>query len=182
MDKDVIANYSVAESLRDGRKVTIRAIRTDDTVLIADALRRVSAESLYQRTFSARRIFSDKELAWLVSIDFERIIALVAVIQDAGRDRIVGEGRYVRTGGATGTSAEVAFLVDDEHKGVGVGSLIFRHLALIARDAGVTLFEAEVLDGNERMMRLFKRSGLPVTKNTTGCTVHVTIELYGTGK
>ena len=129
-----ISNYSVVERLRNGQQVAIRAIRTDDTALIADALRRVSTESLYQRTFSARKIFSDKELARLVNIDFVRIVALVAVMQDPVRELMVGEGRYVRTGEAAGTSAEVAFLVDDEHKGIGIGSLLFRHLAVIALD------------------------------------------------
>ena len=177
MNKDDIANYSVTGTLRSGRQVTIRAIRRDDTGLIADALRRVSPESLYNRTFSARRIFNDKELAWLVNIDFERIVSIVAIRQDEGQVLMVGEGRYVRTEGGASTSAEVAFLVDDQHKRQGIGSLIFRHLADIARSAGITRFEAEVLPSNEGMLQLFDRSGLSVSKKTTGGTVHVTLEL-----
>ena len=177
MHKNDIINYSVAATLRDGSSVTIRAIRHDDIALIADALSRVSPASLYQRTFSARRIFSDKELERLVNIDFERIVALVAIMQDAGRDMIVGEGRYVRTDGPTGSSAEVAFLVADELQGIGIGSLIFRYLAAIARPAGVMRFEAELLGWNERMMRLFMRSGFPIARKSSGATIHVTIEL-----
>lgn len=177
MSKDNIVHYSVIERLRDGREVLIRAIRRSDTGLMADALTRVSSESLYHRTFSARRNVSGKELAWLTEIDFERIVSLVVLMREAGQDMMVGEGRYVRTGNSPVPSAEVAFLVDDNHQGLGIGSFIFRHLAAIARDAGIMQFEAEVLPWNERMLRLFRSSGLPMKKNTTGCTVHVTVDL-----
>lgn len=177
MNKDRIANYSATETLRKGGSVTIRAIRPDDAGLVAAGLRRVSHESLYQRTFSARKVFNDKEIARLVNIDLERIVALVAVMQAAGEDLIVGEGRYVRLGGADGTVAEVAFIVDEERKGQGVGTLLFRHLAAIARSAGVAQFEASVFASNKVMLYLFDRSGLTVTKARDKDTVRVMIEL-----
>jgi len=177
MDRIDVASYSVVEPLRNGRQVLIRAIRPDDAGLVAEGLRRVSHESLYQRTFSARKVFNDKEIARLVNIDLERIVALVAVMQTAGEDLIVGEGRYVRLGGAEGTVAEVAFIVDEERKGQGVGTLLFRHLATIARSAGVAQFEAAVLAPNKVMLHLFDRSGLTVTKKRDKDTVRVTIEL-----
>ena len=177
MNNKDIANYSAVERLRDGRSVTIRAIRPDDAGRVAEGLRRVSHESLYQRTFSARKVFNDKEIARLVNIDLERIVALVAVIHAAGEDLIVGEGRYVRLGGFDGTVAEVAFIVDEERKGQGVGTLLFRHLATIARSAGVAQFEAAVLAPNKVMLHLFDRSGLTVTKNPDKDIVRVMIEL-----
>ena len=177
MTRDDITNYSVIERLRNGRSVTIRTIRPHDTDLVAAGLRRVSPESLYHRTFSARKTFNDKEIARLVNIDLERIVALVAVMQEAGQDLIVGEGRYVRLGGTEGTVAEVAFLVDDERKGQGVGTLLFRHLAAIARSAGVAQFVAAVLAQNKVMLHLFDRSGLKVTKTRDEDTVRVTIDL-----
>jgi GNAT superfamily N-acetyltransferase len=177
MESKDIANYTATESLRNGRQVTIRAIKRSDTGLMADALLRVSSESLYHRTFSARKNVSGKELAWLTDVDFERIVSLVAVMQETGQEMMVGEGRYVRTEHVAPLSAEFALLVDDEHKGIGVGSIIFRHLAEIAKAAGISRFDAEVLPGNERMMRLLQRCGLPITKKTTCGTVHVTINL-----
>jgi len=72
-----------------------------------------------------------------------------------------GRGRYIRT---SGQRAEVAFLIGDAFQGLGIASLLFKHLVAIARDSGVTQFEAEVLPSNEAMLKVFSRSGIPVTR------------------
>ncbi len=72
MQRNDIVNYSVTERLRDGRPVTIRAIRPDDKGRMADALREASPESLYRRTFSVKRDLSDDDLKQLTEVDFEK--------------------------------------------------------------------------------------------------------------
>ncbi len=182
MQKNIIASYSVTERLKDGRHVTIRAIRSDDKGRMADALREVSPESLYRRTFSAKKDLSDDDLRQLTEVDFENVVALVAVINEEARHRIVGGGRYIRTGEAgAGLKSEVAFLIDDAHQGMGIGSRIFKHLVIIARASGVTQFEAEVLPSNEGMLRVFARSGIPFTRTMTRDTVYIQMELTKEG-
>jgi len=178
MKKNDIANYSVMERLQDGRLVTIRAIRPEDKGRVADAIRKISPESLYRRTFSTKRELGDHELDQLTKVDFENVIALVAVMNEEKQDRIVGGGRYIRIGTSGALpKAEVAFLIDDAHQGLGIGSRIFRHLVTIARTSGIVRFEAEVLPSNEGMLRLFTRSGLPVARTTSRDSIHVTIDL-----
>ena len=178
MKKSDLVNYNSAEHLRNGRSLTIRAIRPDDKGLVIDALSKVSPQSLYFRLFSGKRKFSDDEMNQIVAVDFVNVVALVAVLEEDGLDKIVGGGRYVRIGPSdTGQKAEVAFLIDDPHQGLGIGSRIFKHLVEIARDSGITHFEAEVLPSNAPMLRLFARGGLPVAKTMTRDSVHVTILL-----
>lgn len=178
MHKDDIASYAVTEHLRDHRPITVRAVRPDDKGLVIDALRKVSAESLYLRFFSAKTRFSDDDLKQTTEVDFVNVVALVAVLDEDGSDRIVGGGRYFRIGTSDGGQrAEVAFLIDDAHQGLGIGSRLFRHLVTIARASGITQFEAEILPANEGMLRLFLRSGLPVSRSVTRDAVHVTIDL-----
>jgi RimJ/RimL family protein N-acetyltransferase len=178
MEKKDIANYACTEALRDRRSVTIRAIHPDDKGSLIDALNKVSSQSLHFRLFSGKRKFSDEEMNQLTAVDFINIVALVAVLEKDGIEQIAGGGRYVRIGtSGTGQSAEVAFLIDDAHQGLGIGSRIFRHLVQIACESGITHFEAEVLPTNAPMLNLFARSGLPVEKTLTGGSVHVTIQL-----
>jgi RimJ/RimL family protein N-acetyltransferase len=178
MEKKDIAKYSVTERLRDGRQVMIRAIRPDDKGRIADAFRDVSPESFYRRIFSVKRDLSDHELKKLTEVDFQNVVALIAEMKEEDQDRIVGGGRYVRTGSlGNAQTAEVAFLIDDAHQGLGIGSRIFKQLVTIARASGITQFEAEVLPSNEGMLRLFNRSGLPVATTPSRDSVHVAIEL-----
>jgi RimJ/RimL family protein N-acetyltransferase len=171
------ANYSVSERLRDGREVVVRAIRPEDKGSLAGQLKELSSESFYRRTFSPKRELSEKELKQMTEVDFEDIVALVAVMREDGQEHIVGGGRYLRMGSSSPGSAEVAFLIDDTHQGLGIGSRIFKHLVAIARSSGITKFEAEVLPSNEGMFRLFDRSGLPVARNASPEAIHVTIEL-----
>jgi RimJ/RimL family protein N-acetyltransferase len=177
-DKNEIANYASREQLRDGRPVLIRAIRPDDRGRLIEALTKVSPQSLYLRLFSGKRKFSDEEMEQFTKVDFEKIVALVAVLCRAGVDEIVGGGRYVRLDPTeSGQSAEVAFLIDDAHQGLGIGSRLFQHLVRIARRAGIIRLEAEVLPSNGRMLGLFSRCGLPVATTRTRDSVHVTIRL-----
>jgi RimJ/RimL family protein N-acetyltransferase len=178
MKRDDIMNYSVTEGLRDQRTVKIRAIRSDDKGLVIDALRRVSADSIYYRLFSPKKVFSDDDLKQITEVDLVDIVALVAVLEEDETRKIVGGGRYVRCGTSeTGQRAEVAFLIDDAHQGFGIGSRLFKHLVAIALASGITTFEAEVLPSNNKMLRVFERSGFPVAKTVTRDSIHVTIEL-----
>ncbi len=180
MQKNDIAAYSVTEKLRDGRPVIIRAIRPDDRSRVVDTLLDVSSDSFYRRTFSPKRALSDQELTRLTEVDFQDVVALVAVMKETDGERIVGGGRYVRMGPAPADGAEVAFLIDDPHQGLGIGSRIFRHLVSIARASGVPQFEADVLPSNEGMLRVFERSGLPVARTPAPDVVHIKIELAAT--
>ena len=176
METDDIKNYNVIESLRDQRTLTIRAIRPDDKGLVIEGLKKVSAESLYRRFLSIRKELTAEDLKKVTEVDFVNVVALVAILEKDGNEQIVGGGRYIRT---SGQSAEVAFLIGDTFQGLGIGSLLFRHLVAIARDSGITQFEADVLPSNEAMLKVFSRSGIPVTRTVTRESVQVLMDLAG---
>ena len=128
------AAYSAIETLRDGRRVEIRAQRPGDRDAIAAAFRRSSPESIYRRFFGPRTRFTEKEVAFYLDLDFVDHVALVAELEEAGQKVIVGGGRYIVSEPGR---AEVAFSVDDAHQGQGIGSALMRHLVTIARAAGL---------------------------------------------
>jgi GNAT superfamily N-acetyltransferase len=174
MRTDDIKNFNVTESLRDQRTVTIRAVRPDDKGLVIDGINKVGAESLYRRFLTTKREITDHGLKQVTEVDFVNVVALIALLKKDGNDQIVGGGRYIRT---TAQRAEVAFLIGDAFQGLGIASRIFKHLAAVARDSGITQFEAEVLPSNEAMLEVFARSGIPLTRTATRDSVHVLMEL-----
>ena len=183
MNKDDLARYSVIERLRDQRSVAIRAIRPNDKALIIEALRGLSDDSIYFRLFASKREFTDTDLKEITEVDFLKVVALVAVLDQNGSDRIVGEARYIRTGEADTTQkAEVALLVDDAFHGLGVATRLLKHLIAIARQAGITHFEAEVLRSNQAMLNILIRSGLPVTMTATRDFVYAVMDLRVEGQ
>jgi RimJ/RimL family protein N-acetyltransferase len=168
------AKYSAVELLRDGRRLGIHALGTGDRADLLGAVERTSAQSLYRRFFSAKRDFSEKEIEFFINVDFVNHVALVATVEEGNRTAIVGGGRYVI--GQPGT-AEVAFVVVDEHQGQGIGGALLRHLVAIARDARLKKLVAEVLPDNIPMLKVFEKSGLPRNMKREGRVVHVTLRL-----
>jgi len=179
MTVDDIKKYRVTEQLRDQRSITVRAIRPDDKDLLREAFKELDEESIYTRFFGPKKELTEKELAWATEVDFIRDIALVVCIQEGDRERIIGGGRYLGTakGSDLPTTAEIAFMVEEDYHGLGIASILLKHLVLIGKEQGVSRFEAEVLPQNKAMLRVFHRSGLPVTTVPSGDSIHITIHL-----
>jgi GNAT superfamily N-acetyltransferase len=127
-----------------------------------------------RRFFAVKRTFSDQETAFFLNVDFVNHVAVVAIVEEGGRSVIAGGGRYivVRPG-----EAEVAFAVVDEYQGRGVGGALMRHLTAIARAAGLERFIAEVLSENLPMLRLFEKSGLPMSTKRESGVAYVGLQL-----
>ena len=148
------SRYSAPDHLRDGRPVEIRALRPDDRADMLAAIERTSMQSLQRRFFVPKRNVSEQELAFFLDIDFESHVALVAQIDEAGLPAIVGGGRYVIAGPG---QAEIAFVVVDAYQGQGIGTILMRHLIILARNAGLRQLIAEVLHENSAMLKLLRK-------------------------
>ena len=168
------AEYSTVERLRNGRQVKIRAIRPDDRADLVTAVGRTSSQSLYRRFFGVRRYFTEQEIAFFLNVDFVNHVALVAVVDEGERSEIAGGGRYVVVQPGV---AEVAFAVVDEYQGQGIGAALMHHLATIARSTGVKELIAEVLPDNAPMLKVFEKSGLPLSTRREPAVVHITLQL-----
>jgi len=168
------AKYSAIESTRDGRKIEIRALKPADRDALRAAVDRTSSQSMYRRFFGAKRHFSEKEVAFFVNVDFVGHVALVAVVEEGGHAVIAAGGRYIVQQPG---SAEVAFAVTDQYQGQGIGAALLRHLTVIARDAALKEFTAEVLPENVPMLKVFEKSGLKMTTKRESGVVHATLRL-----
>lgn len=171
------AGFEETEMLRNGVIVRIRAIRPADKAGIVDAFGRLDPESVYTRFFRAKVSLSDQELQAATEVDFENVVALVVTIGSGGKETIIGGGRYLAFGAPDSRRAEIAFLVEEEYHGLGIAGRILKHLARLARERGVTQFEADVLPQNKAMLAVFSRSGLPMKWIQTEGIIHVTLSL-----
>lgn len=166
-------DYLVVETLRDGRSITISALKPEDRSEMLSAVGRVSAQSLYRRFFGPKRGFTEKETDFFVNVDFVNHVALVAVIDEDGKDTIIGAGRYIVT---QPEKAELAFALIDQYQGLGIGTILLRNLVLIAREAGLQQLVAEVLPENIPMLTLFRKLGFTLKSAGDG-VVHAALEL-----
>lgn len=89
-------NHNVAEKLKDGTVVTIRAIRPDDKTRMTEAFKNLQSESVYTRSFRFKRELTDEEFKTATEVDFEKAVGLVVTIPaGGGEETIIGAGRYV---------------------------------------------------------------------------------------
>ena len=168
------ADHSATERMRDGRDIEIRALRPDDKDDMLAAVGRTGKESLRRRFFTFKRGFSEKEIAYFVNVDFANHVALIALVEEDGRKFIIGGGRYVVVEPG---KAEIAFVVIDDYQGQGLGTLLMRHLALIARKAGLKELIAEVLPENTAMRKVFGKFGFQARRGRDPQVVHLVLEL-----
>jgi RimJ/RimL family protein N-acetyltransferase len=168
------SHYSADETLRNGERIEIRALSPQDRDDLIAAVSRTSSESLYRRFFAVRRRFTETEESFYLNVDFVSHVALVASIEENGQPTIIGGGRYIVDEPGR---AEVAFTVVDKYQGRGVGAALLRHLAVIARQAGLRELVAYVLADNRAMLKVFEKSGLKYSAKRESNTIKVTLGL-----
>src|SRR5262249_51557644 len=129
--------------LRDGRAIRVRPTRTTDSRAMQELFYRMTDEDVHTRFFRKLRSLTDAAAQHLSSVDYEEEMAFAAVIGPPERERIVGTSCYYRNP-ATGL-AEVAYMVDPDWQGVGLGGVLHRSLVDYAGDHGIRGFTADVL-------------------------------------
>jgi len=154
--------YVTPATLKDGTKITIRPIRSEDEPLMVNFHRMLSANSVYSRYFEFLKFeqrIAHERLARLCFIDYDREMALVAErrIRGNGGREIIGVGRLIRLSCAN--AAEFALVVGDPWQNRGLGILLLELLVKIGRAERLALISGEILPDNLAMRRVSRRAG-----------------------
>jgi RimJ/RimL family protein N-acetyltransferase len=155
--------------LRDGRRVTLRAIRADDKDKLQVAIRALSVQSSYYRFFSPLRELSPQLLERATRPEQERELQLVAVVGEGAQEKIIGGARYAAVGGSG--DCEFAVAIVDEWHGLGLARQLLEALMRTARARGFERMEGSILSTNRRMLGLAKRLGFAEMTSPEGPTV-----------
>ena len=141
--------------LSDGRSARIRPLRDDDADAVRALYRRSSEWSRYLRFFSPVTAETAVRLTGPPADDGSQCI-LAAEIEG----RVVGLGEY-DLAQDTGI-AEVAFMVEDDEQGHGLGTALLESLVQRAAARGIRRFWASYLRENKRMPDVFAHAGFDV--------------------
>jgi acetyltransferase len=163
--------------LADGTQIVIRPIRPDDAEELQAAFQRLSMESIYLRFLSYKKELTDEEACQLAMVDYNTRMAFVAIIQENGQDIVVGASRYALLEACHSEVAETAVVVEDKYQGRGIGKLLLKRLVNYARAKGIRFLRGNLQIGNDRMLTLVKRSGLPHQTRYVDGIWEVTIDL-----
>lgn len=149
----------------DGGAVALRPIVPEDADKLVAFHSKLSERTRYLRYFGPYPTMPERDVVHFTTVDHHNRVAFVVVLGE----EIIAVGRYERlVGEGDGKRAEVAFVVADAHQGRGLGPVLLEHLAGAAAENGITMFVAEVLAENRRMMTVFREAGYQVSRTFDG--------------
>jgi len=146
--------------LADGTEIVIRPIRPEDAEIEQRFVRELSPQAKYFRFMQSLRELTPEMLIRFTQIDYDREMALVAVLPRNGGEEEVGVTRY--TMNPDGRSCEFAIVVADAWQQKGIGSRLLRSLMEAARARGFESMEGEILADNRPMLNLVTSLGFSV--------------------
>ncbi|HEV3115477.1 MAG TPA: GNAT family N-acetyltransferase, partial [Gemmataceae bacterium] len=151
--------------LRDGTTATVRLAQRADRDALQAFFKRLSPESRRRRFFSLA-VPSGRSLDALCdSSNPQEALTLVVVRLREGTPRIIATGSYLAVKEKT---AEIAFAVDDDWQGKGLGTLLLERLAVLAARYGFLRFWAVTHADNRSMLQVFEDSGFHLQEKHDG--------------
>jgi acetate---CoA ligase (ADP-forming) len=168
LERDYPAYRAVDIALRDGSTVGIRPVSALDLDLVVDLFARLSQRSIRMR-FHGVATPSRKALRRFVEVDYRTSFSLIAESGLADNRSAIALATYMHT---APRRAEMALVVDDSFQGLGLGSVLIEHLGEAAAEAGISIFEADVLASNSDMLEVVRNLKLPVETSLSAGVVH----------
>jgi GNAT superfamily N-acetyltransferase len=166
MTEGIMAGYPThlvaTHRLFDGRTVTIRPIRPEDSSRVREFLAATSEDSRYRRFHEWVQAPSHGMVHFLTDIDYDHHMALVCSVAHERGEELVGEARYVAN--ADGSSCDFGILIEDAWRRSGIAGLLMEALIRAARARGFATMEGLVLADNSAMLRFAHALGFEIER------------------
>jgi acyl-CoA hydrolase/GNAT superfamily N-acetyltransferase len=154
------------KTTRTGLNLQLRPVKLSDEPLLKDFFYSLSNDSMYKRFISSRTDMLHERLQPFVVIDYTTEMVILAVIPQDKKELILGMAQYLID--ERSHTAEVAFVVRDEHQDKGIGAELLSYVTYLARKSGLLGFTASVLMDNRQMLLLFESMGFIIEKRAEG--------------
>lgn len=153
-------DYKFGWKLDDGTALTIRTMRPDDAFIEQNFVRSLSMRSKTLRFFAPIKELSTTALQKFTHTNFPSEMALIATVDQNGREREIGVARYAPGDGSG--QVEFAVVVADDWQGKGIATELLRHLFSIASESGISSIEGFILRENRAMLQLAREFGFGI--------------------
>ncbi len=168
------SEYEFHEVLPDGTPVFIRPIKPEDEPLHIEFFYSLSRQTQYYRFFTYTSKITHEQIALFTHVDYDREIAIVAIIKENEKDKIIGVNRlsYI----PYEDKYEFAIVVTDAWQGRGVAKILMEKLIFIAKDRKIKKIYGTVLAENRKMLNFVKKFGFKII-GYEGDTVYIMLEV-----
>ena len=170
-------NQYEARIVREGvGDLFIRPIRPEDAPLLVEHFDSLSRQSVYFRFFSPLKMLPPGMLARFTQIDYDREIALVALLGTEANEKMLGVARVV-TDIYHPENAEFSVVVGDLWQGKGIGAELLKRCLSISKERGIENVKGIVLPENTQMLALGKKLGFTAKKSVGESEYELNIDL-----
>ena len=145
-------DYERELCLSDGRVVNTRPVVPGDAAILAREFELIDSDTIYQRFFNPAIKLDEKRLRYLTELDYDHRFAVAAFARGSG----VAIARFELSSERT---AEVAVVVKEGWRGVGLATMLFELLEEAAIERGIDQFEALYLPENLAIARVLEKRG-----------------------
>ena len=156
----------------EGEAVTIRPAKPVDERRLQEHFYNQEKSDIILRFFHEKTSFVRKEAEGMSQIDYIKDLTIVAIIGESGFRKVVAVGEYLLD--ESKIVAEIAFSVNRNYQGKGLGRILMRKLSEAARENGIAGLTAYTLPQNQAMIRLFKSLPYKTTTFFDGDTLSLT--------
>ena len=160
--KEYIEEYK----LRDGRKILLRPIKPEDEPMEAEMFRNFSEQTQRFRFFQLIRSITHEMLIRYTQIDYDREIAIIAAIEENGKQKMAGVVRLIAD--PYNENAEFAIVVADPWHNLGLGNKLTDYVLKIADDRKIKKIYANFLKENFIMRHIFEKRGFNIFRDPEG--------------
>lgn len=165
----------IAESWQiiHGYSISIRPLRRADLEIESAFVEGLSQETRYNRLLGGAIRISPAYLEQLTSIDYDRAMALAAVVMGADSETLIGVARYVMDASTDGRPArcEFAIVLADTWQGHGIGWRMLLKLISVARGRGIPQMYGDILSINQAMLKMVRRLGFRTNRHPDDATI-----------
>ncbi len=161
--------------LKDGHTFKVRPVSTEDKNMMRELFYRLSPQARYLRFGHVKEHISDEELRYYTDVHAPDSYAYVGLTGEGESEQIRAQGTWFLS--PDRTSAEIAFVVEDNVQARGIGTSLLEKLAESALKYRIRKLVAHVLPENTRMLRVFEESGFMISKRMHEGFLEITFDL-----
>ncbi|TFG13249.1 MAG: GNAT family N-acetyltransferase [Promethearchaeota archaeon] len=151
------SKYETIFRTRTGEIVKIRPVNTTDEPLLKELYYSLNERDRYLRFFELRKEFTHSKTQSEVNIDYKNVFSIGAFIGNIQKEEMVGSATYYLN--PKNNMAEYSFLVREDFRGKGLGSFLYHHLIIIAKELGIKGFYGSIHIQNKKTVQIIRKGG-----------------------
>ncbi len=154
---------------------TVRPLHAGDEPRLQAFFHSHTPDTIYERYGCLVSTMTAERASALVNVDQARDCALGIFAAPPAEETLLAVGRYCLD--TSGEAAELAFVVREDMRGLGMGTGLLRLLIATARARGLTRLWAQTNRHNADMLGIFRRAGFTLVPEPDNGIMGATLAL-----